>query len=329
MITTADIAAAAERIGPYVRRTELNISEAWSERHGATIVIKAEHTQHTGSFKLRGALNKVLGLDGSVRRAGIIAASSGNHGIATAAAAKTAGVACTVYLPNNASSSKVAAIRRLGAEIVTVGSGDAAQAEAEARATAETGGAIYVSPYNDPDIVAGQGTIAVEITEDGPLIGLESIDAVVMSVGGGGLISGMATWLAERSPSTVVVGASPVNDQAMIASIKAGSIVEPSTRATFSDGTAGGIETDAITFDLCRSLVDVWMSVTEDELAAAVAALIDDHHQVVEGAAGVALAAAGRYGRQHPGATIVVVTCGANVSSSTLHQMLSLSTLQA
>ncbi len=323
-VTAADIEAAAGRVRPYVRRTELTISAPLSVRHGATIAIKAEHTQLTGSFKLRGALNKVLTLTPAEARAGIMTASSGNHGIATATAARLGGSACTVYLPTGASSSKVAAIRAQGAAIVTVDSLDTFQAEVAARAAATDEGAIYVSPYNDPAIVAGQGTIGIEILDDAPSAGLQSLDAVVVAVGGGGLISGIATWLAEHSPDTLVIGASPAHDAAMAASVEAGCVVDGPAKPTFSDGTAGGIEPDTITFEPCQNLVDQWVMVSEAEIAAAVAAMIDDHHQLVEGAAGVALAAGAGFGQRHPGSSVVVVTCGANVSAVRLGEMLSL-----
>ncbi|MCP3989130.1 MAG: threonine/serine dehydratase [Actinomycetia bacterium] len=323
-VTATDIEAAADRIRPHVRRTGLTISKPLSARHGATIAIKAEHTQFTGSFKLRGALNRVLTLSPTEARVGIVTASSGNHGIATATAARLADTGCTVYLPTGASPSKVAAIKAQGAIIVTVDSSDAFQAEVVARAAAAEEGATYVSPYNDPTVVAGQGTVGVEIAEDASSAGLERLDAVVVAVGGGGLISGIATWLADRSPDTIVIGASPAHDAAMADSVEAGRVVNRPAKPTYSDGTAGGIEPETITFEPCQSLVDQWVLVSEAEIAAAVATMIDDHHQLIEGAAGVALAAGTRFGERHPGSSVVVVTCGANVSAARLGEMLSL-----
>ncbi len=322
-LTVAAIAAAADRIGPHVVRTPLLPAEALSERVGASIAIKAEHRQRTGSFKLRGALNAILALGPDDRARGVVTASSGNHGIACATAAGLAGVEATIYLPDGASAAKVAAIGRLGARIVTVDSTDAYRAEVEARATAEADGRRYLSPYNDPDVVAGQGTLGVELTADlQPTLGWDRVDAVVVAVGGGGLVSGVATWLDANAPDTAVVGASPAADAAMVASVEAGTVVEIEADPTFSDGTAGGIEPGAITLDPCRRLVDTWLTVSEAEIATAVAAMIDDHHELVEGAAGVALAAAARYGADHPGSRLVVVTCGANVSSTALARML-------
>lgn len=322
MVTSSEIMEAAKRIAPHIYRTPLILSNPLSAMTGAKVAIKSEHQQVTGSFKARGAINKVLGLAPEAAEHGIVAASSGNHGIATATAAALRHIPCQVYLPSKASPAKVAAIGRLGANIITIDSPDSGEAERVAREAAEAKRATYVSPYNDADIIAGQGTIAVEIIDDAGDAELDRIDAVVVAVGGGGLISGIATWFKEVSPSTVIIGASPANDQAMAASIEAGEIFTPASQSTFSDGTAGGIESDAITFELCKTLVNVWMSVSEDDIAAAVTAMIDDHHQLVEGAAGVALAAARRHAISNPGASIVAVSCGANISAATLSEML-------
>lgn len=318
-----DVAAAAERVDGRVVHTPLLAAEAMSRRSGSTVLIKCEHRQATGSFKLRGATNTVQLLDQVEAEIGVVTASSGNHGIGIATAARNRGVPCTVYLPQDASATKMAAIERLGATIVTVDDPDTAAAERGARAAAERDGLSYVSPYNDPRIVAGQGTVAVELVEqfeatnDG-----RAADAVVVAVGGGGLISGIGTWLAERWPDTELIGASPANDSAMAASVAAGAIIEVDASPTFSDGTAGGVEEGAITFELCRRLVQRWEQVSEAEIAAAVRAMIDDHHELVEGAAGVALAAAERYATGNPGSTVIAVSCGANVTSATLARML-------
>jgi len=145
---------------------------------------------------------------------------------------------------------------------------------------------------------------------------------VVVSVGGGGLISGIATWIKHVSPGTRVIGASALNDRAMAASIVADRIVTPEFLPTFSDGTAGGLEDDTITFDICRALVDDWVDVPEQAIARAVRTMVDDHHHLVEGAAGVALAAATDWADANPGSRVVAVSCGANVSSERLREML-------
>lgn len=321
-IPAAEIARAAERIRGHAERTPLIISEPISERCGATVAIKAEHRQRTGSFKLRGALNKTLWLSDAAAVGGIVTASSGNHGIGVATAAAIRDIPCTVYLPSGAAAPKVAAISRLGATIMTVDETDTAYAEVAARAAAIDRELTYISPYNDPQIIAGQGTIGLELLEDAERAGLGSVDAVIASVGGGGLISGIASWVTRNSPTTKMIGASPQNDQAMADSIAAGKIVELPALPTYSDGTAGAVEPEAITFPICAALIDEWIAITEAEIANSVVAMIDDHHELVEGAAGVALAAAERYGAEHPGSTIIVVSCGANLSSATLRRIL-------
>ena len=184
MIDPTTIDEAANRIKPHVQRTPLLTSAPLSERHGADIAIKCEHLQRTGSFKVRGSANVVHSLSPDLAAEGVITASSGNHGIGVATAAASRGFACTIYLPEAAAPSKIAQIRRLGAEIVLVEGTDTSRAEMAARRAAEERGITYVSPYNDPRIIAGQGTIGKEILEDGA-----APDAVVVSVGGGGLLS--------------------------------------------------------------------------------------------------------------------------------------------
>ena len=319
MIDPTTIDEAANRIEPHVLRTPLLRSDPLSERHGADIAIKCEHLQRTGSFKVRGSANVVHSLSPDLAAEGVITASSGNHGIGVATAAASRGFSCTIYLPEAAAPSKIAQIRRLGAEIVLVEGTDTSRAEMAARRAAEERGITYVSPYNDPRIIAGQGTIGKEILEDGV-----APDAVVVSVGGGGLISGIATWIKALSPSTLVIGASAANDRAMAASIDAGEIITPHFEPTFSDGTAGGLEDDTITFDICRALVDRWVDISELEIARAVASMVDDHHHLVEGAAGVALAAATQFADTNPGTRVVAVSCGANVGTASLEAMLAM-----
>lgn len=322
MINYEEIAAAVTRIDGHAIRTPLMISDPMSERIGATVAIKAEHRQRTGSFKLRGALNKVFGLSQAEANSGVVTASSGNHGIGVATAAAARGIPCTVYLPSGASSSKVSAIKRLGAAINTVDGTDTVIAEAEARAASARDGVSYISPYNDPGVIAGQGTIGVEIIEDAPAAGLATVDAVIVAVGGGGLISGIASAVKHHLPQAIIVGASAANDKAMAASVAAGKLIEPPALPTFSDGTAGAVEAGAITFELCQSLVDQWLAVDETAIASAVTAMIDDHHELVEGAAGVALAAACEFGRSNRGANIAVISCGANASAAAVNNML-------
>jgi len=317
-ILPADIDAAATRIAPHVLRTPLMHSEPLSERLGAEILIKGEHVQRTGSFKVRGSANFVHSLSDEIAANGVVTASSGNHGIGVATAAASRGINARIFLPEHASPAKVAQIRRLGAEIETVPGPDGIVAELAARSHADDAGVAYISPYNDPLVIAGQGTIGKEILEDAA----GAVDVVVVSVGGGGLISGIASWVKAMSTTTQVIGASALNDRAMAASIERGEIISPPASPTFSDGTAGGLEEDTITYELCRDLVDLWIDVEESAIARSVTEMIDDHHMLIEGSAGMAIAAAGLVAADMPGARIVAVSCGANVSSASLASML-------
>jgi threonine dehydratase len=226
----------------------------------------------------------------------------------------TLGGHCLVFVPENASETKVAALRRFGAEIHADGD-DSGVLETVARAHAAEHGLTYLSPYNDIEVVAGQGTVAVEILDqlDG-----RGLDAVFVAVGGGGLISGVAAVLRERFPGVRVVGASPALDAAMVASIRAGRVVPVDARPSLSDGTAGSIEEGAMTLELCQTLVDDWLLIDEQEIRAALRTVIDTEHVLVEGAAAVAFAAARRLREEIRGQRIAVVSCGGNISATTL-----------
>jgi threonine dehydratase len=194
---------------------------------------------------------------------------------------------------------------------------DGLHAEVFGRAFAVENRLPYISPYNDPFVVAGQGTVGVELAEQ-----METVDAVIIAVGGGGLIGGTAAFLKSRMPNVRVIGASPKNSPVMALSVRAGHVVEYASELTLSDGTAGGVEQDAITFDLCRTLVDEWVDVTEDEIATAMRDFIADHHQLIEGSAAVALAALAQRAGELRGQRVAVVLCGGNLSLDTLRKVL-------
>ncbi|MEM7685536.1 MAG: pyridoxal-phosphate dependent enzyme, partial [Pseudomonadota bacterium] len=191
-IESADIRIKAVEGG--VRETPLDAVGAFSERTGATVLLKGEHLQRTGSFKMRGAMNKVLSLSDTERERGIITASSGNHGMAVTQAAGVAGVTAQIYLPENVSTLKHENIKRLGAETILV-PGAGVECERAARQAAAEQGLTFVSPYSDPDVIAGQGTIGIELLAQCP-----DLAAVYICVGGGGLISGVGSYLKARMP---------------------------------------------------------------------------------------------------------------------------------
>lgn len=309
------IAAAEQRIRRHVLETPLVPSPSLSEETGTEVWMKCENLQVTGSFKIRGATNRLLAIPEPARRRGVVAASSGNHGIAISHAGAALGIPVSVYVPGHASPAKTAAMRRLGATVIAFGT-DGLDTEEEARRVAEADGRCYVSPYNDLDVVAGQGSIGVELRRQ-----LEGIGVVVVAVGGGGLIGGIAAYLKHHDPKVRIVGAQPANSRVMTASVAAGHVVDIPSLPTLSDGTAGGIEADSVTFPLCRELVDDWVEVPEAEIARAMRHAIEVEHLLIEGSAAVAVAAVAR-SRAIRGERVVAVLCGANVSADTLRTVL-------
>ncbi|HAL48838.1 MAG: threonine/serine dehydratase [SAR202 cluster bacterium] len=316
MDVVREVMDAERRIRHLIDPSPLEHSSTLSRLNGGRVFLKLEHLQPTGSFKVRGALNTLLALGPERREQGVVAASSGNHGLAVAYAAKTLGARCVVFVPEGASGAKTDAIVELGAEIRRHGH-DVAVTETHARGWATEHGREYVSPYNDPRVIGGQGTIAVELARQ-----LEHVDAIFVAVGGGGLASGVAGYAKTVFDRVQIVGATPTNSAAMAESVAAGRIVDAEQCPTLSDGTAGGIEPGAITFELCRELVDRFVKVSEEEIATAMRLCMESHNMAVEGAAGVAVAAYIRVAEDMRGKDVAIVVCGANIGPETLHSVL-------
>ena len=307
---------ASSRIAALVRETPVDYSYAFSAATGAEIYFKLENLQYTGSFKLRGAANRLMTLTPGQREAGGVAASSGNHGAAVAYAMRKLGIEGMIFVPEQTSRAKVDAIRSYGGDVRFFGS-DGLDTELHARAYADEHGMFYVSPYNDPGVIAGQGTCGIEIARSMP-----ELDTLYVAVGGGGLASGVASVLKSRNPSIRIVGCQPEASAVMAHSVEAGRIIDEPSLPTLSDGTAGGVEQDALTFELCRELVDEFVLVSEAEIAQAMRRFIDFEHQLIEGAAGVALAAMLKQREVLAGRRVVILICGANVSRDTLKRVL-------
>jgi threonine dehydratase len=272
---------------------------------------KLEQLQKTGSFKLRGATNKLMGLSTEAAASGVVTSSTGNHGLAVAAAAKFRGVDAEVFLSSQVPEIKWKKIESYGARIRRVGR-NPLEAEISARAEAQKSGRIYVSPYNDLRVVAGQGTIAVELLRQ-----IESIDAIFIAVGGGGLISGVGTYLREHSPHTEIVGCWPENSRVLYECLRAGKIIDFPESYTLSESTAGGVEPGSITFELVRAAVHRGVLVSEDAILDAMKWALEQDW-TIEGAAGVALAAYFQDASRYEGKTVMVVFCGGNVSPQVL-----------
>ena len=305
MISRESIEAAASRIRPYIRETPVEPSDN-------NVWLKCEQMQRSGSFKLRGALNSILSLSPDAIARGVVTASTGNHGRAVATALAAVGARGTVYLPHSAPAVKVRALRRFS-NIELVFEGDEGGAtELAARSVAEREGRPYISPYNDATVIAGQGTLGLEFAAQCP-----SLDAVFVAVGGGGLISGIASAMRCQ-----IVGCWPENSVAMYESMRAGAIVAPPERPTLSDATAGSVEPGAITLDLCRSLIDECVLVSEAEIADAIRFMIAEHQMIVEGAAGVAVAAYRKTAARYAGRSVGIVLCGGNIGYDTLRTII-------
>ena len=311
-----NIIAAEKRIRPYVEETPLDYSEALSKITHVNVYLKCDYLQHIGAFKVRGAFNKILSLSEAQQKQGIVAASSGNHGAAVAYALDTLKIPGVIFVPENAAPTKIDNIHNYNIPLELYGH-DCMDAEIKAREYADQHHMIYASPYNDLDVIAGQGTIGLEIMRQ-----LKDVDAIFVPVGGGGLISGIAAFVKSVSPKTKVIGCLPENSPAMAESVKAGKLIEMETLPTLSDATAGNIEPGAITFEMCQAWVDEYILVSEDEIKQAIITLIKTQHTLVEGASGVALAALMKNTSKFEGKNVVVVLSGANISLDTLKKIL-------
>ena len=301
---------AARRIYGLVRETPVvPLAGAPGVAGGSRAFAKLEQLQRTGSFKLRGATNKLMSLDRAGAAAGVVTSSTGNHGIGVAAAAQHLQIDAEVFLAGQVAESKRAKIASYGARLRRAGELPL-EAELAARADARHSGRTYVSPYNDPYVVAGQGTVAVELVRQ-----LGQLDAVFVATGGGGLVSGIGSHLRVASPRTEVVACWPERSKVLYESLRAGRIVDVPELPTLSESTAGGVEDGSITFDLCREVVDRAELVSEEEI---LAAMRWGHAQgwAMEGAGGVALGAFLKNAARYQGKTVAVVICGGNPSDA-------------
>jgi threonine dehydratase len=308
----AQVTDAAERIRPVVVETPVEQIEGLATTGGVELFFKLENLQTTGSFKLRGASNKILSLSASQAAQGVIAASNGNHGLGVAAAARTAGIAAEVYVSNHVSPSKARRIEEYGAHIKRIGN-DPLEAELAARSASAEQGKVFISPYNDIQVMAGQGTIAVELLRQ-----LPPLDTLFVAVGGGGLIGGIGAYIKCASPQTEVVGCWPENSPVLYESIKAGRILEVVEEPTLSESTAGGLEPSSVTLEICSHVIDSSVLISETEILDSMRKVRALKGWVIEGAAAVAVAAFLKNAERYKGKRVAVVICGANVSEKVL-----------
>ena len=303
------------RIRSSVLRTPIEEMPELAPDSSARVLFKMENLQETGSFKLRGATNKIFSLTPQQAAEGVIAASNGNHGLGVAAAARRTGIRAEVYVSSHVSPAKAKRIEELGATLRQVGS-NPLDAELSARAAAQQSGKVFISPYNDLDVMAGQGTIAIELLQQVP-----HLDAVFVAVGGGGLIGGIGAYLKWAAPQTEVVGCWPENSPVLYESIKAGRILDVPEQPTVSESTAGGLEQDSVTLEVCKNVIDRSVLVSEEEILATMRRVRDLKGWMIEGAAGVALAAFVKHASEYRGKTVAVIICGGNLSKEVLSRL--------
>lgn len=313
-----DIYMARLRIAPLITRTPLVDSPRISALSAARVFMKLENFQVTGSFKLRGAANKIINLSEPARQRGIITVSSGNHGRAVAYVSKSLGVKASICIPEPVPSNKRRAIQDLGGQLLVHGE-NADQAMLYADQIQAERGLTMVHPFDDLEIIAGQGTLALEVFEE-----LPELDTIIVPLSGGGLISGIAFVVKSISPTTRVVGVSMQHGAAMVESLKAGKVVDIIETPTLADALAGGLNKDnQYTFSMVQQYVDETVLVSEDEIAQAMRFCLEEHQMLVEGGGAVGIAAILANKVYNLGQNIAIVVSGGNVSVPTLVKILS------
>jgi threonine dehydratase len=311
MLELADVRAARDRVAETARETPLEYTNTFSDRTGADIRLKLENFQRTGSFKIRGATNKIAQLSDEEREAGVVTASAGNHAQGVALAASRTGADATIVMPEHAPISKINATRSYGAEVVLHGVDYDAAAEHAHRLEREEN-RTYVHAFDDPAVMAGQGTIGLEIVEQCP-----DVETVVVPIGGGGLIAGIATAV-KATTDARVVGVQADGASSVAESLQKGERVERESVDTIADGIATRTAGE-LTFEVIRERVDEVVTVTDPEIANAVVSLLERSKTLVEGAGAVALAAVLETRFEYEdGETIVPALCGGNIDLNVL-----------
>jgi len=316
MLKLHDIVMAQQRLKPYIRHAPLVYSEALSERAGAKVWLKLECRQPTGSFKIRGALHKMMALGDEAQVKGVVTASAGNHGLGVAYAAKALGLKqATIFVPGTAPTTKITKLARFPINLHQVGQSyeDAHQA---AEAFAHETGATYLSAYDDPQVIAGAGTCGLEILTE-----LPSVDAIIVPIGGGGLVAGVAVATKGINSFCRIVGVQPEASPAAKLSFEQNQPLDPYDHApTIADGLAGGF--GAHPFYIARTLIDQILLFSEAELRRAVFTLVDQEQLVVEASGAIAIAPLLTGQHDWQGQTVVCILSGANIDSSLLADIL-------
>ena len=312
-----EVLLAEKRIRKHILKTPLIESHSLSQLIKGKVYLKCENEQYTGSFKARGSLNKILSLSEEERSKRLVTASTGNHALGFSRSLQIADKQGVIYLPSYASKAKTEVLSHYPVELI-YHDGDSLQTEIYAKKVAEENGRIWISPYNDPMVIGGQGTIATELENQ-----LDNFDYLLATVGGGGLISGIGSYLKTKRPNVKIIACQPENSPEMTLSLEAGRIIDLSDQLeTLSDGSAGGIEPGAITFELCQQIIDESILVTEKEIKDALKLIVHEHKKIIEGSAAVAVASLIKEKKKFRGSTVVIVLCGANIDIAKLVDIL-------
>ena len=299
---------ANERCRDHLLPTPLEHSMYFSDKIEGEVWLKLDSMQRTSSFKFRGAINKILSLTEAELDRGIVSASTGNYALAVAEAMRIRNRRATIYVAKDIEPSRLGLLRSHGLDLVIHGE-VAWDAEKEARRVGDEEGKIYVSPYNDPIVVGGQGTCGYEISQQ-----LPDLDAAFLACGGGGLLTGSAGWLKSHNSDVEAFGVSPANSPVMYESMRTNKMVEMDTQPTLADTCAGGIDLDSITLDLCRRYVDEIVLLTEKEIEASIRLLFEQHRLVTEGSGALSIGGLLKRKERFKGKKVVAVVCGRNVN---------------
>jgi len=312
-----EVLHAEKRIRPYTLTTPLLRSKLLSNLIQGDVYLKLESEQHTGSFKARGSLNKLLSLSTTEKAKGVVTASTGNHALGFSRALEITGISGTVFLPPHASPAKIKALKNYPATLEYFGS-NSLETELHAKEFARKENKVWVSPYNDPQVIGGQGTIGIELTKQ-----IENIDYCLITVGGGGLIAGIASLLHYKSPLTKIIACQPDNSKEMTLSIAANKIVDmPEELSTLSDGSAGPIEPDTITFPICKKLIDRSLLSVEEDIANGIIYMLQNHKKIIEGSAAVTIACLKNNLELFTRKSVVLVICGGNIELKIIKKLL-------
>lgn len=308
---------AHERTRDHLSPTPLEYSRYLSEQIDGEVWLKLDLVQRTASFKFRGAVNKILTLTEEELDKGVVSASTGNYALAVAEAMRLRNRRATIYVGKDIEDSRLELLRAHGLDLV-VFDGDAWGAEKEARRVGDEEDKIYVSPYNDPIVVGGQGTCGLEISEQ-----LPDLDAAFFACGAGGLLTGSSGWLKSHNPGIETYGVSPANSPVMYESVRSNKMVTMDTESTLADTCAGNVDLDSITLELCRRYVDEILLLTEKEIEASIRLLFEQHRLVAEGSGALGIGGLLKRKDQFKGKKVVAVVCGRNIDLEVFKKIIS------